>query len=285
MRVLLVGQGRWVEVLRAGLAEYAAGDIVAEAWSLDTPALALSPAHVLHALRSDVIVRVGFRPGARTRYGRGFDWLWQVLLRLNPRARAFVYWIGTDVHDTLRDAREGLQTARLVRLLRRASSIAGSGRLVAELEEADIQAALVPFPGGLARAPEKVAPLPDSFTVLSYVPDARPVFYGGPQILDAARAIPAATFLIVGGEGSWASAVPDNVRFLGWVEDMASVLDRSTAVVRLVEHDSVGGTAIEALLHARHLIYSYALPHATFVPFGDSEALTAALTDLLKAHD
>jgi len=280
IRVLLVGQGRWARVLCEGLSEYAGGATQCQVWSLDTPRQALSLVGVTAALRSDVVVRVGFRPGAHTPYGIGFDLLWRILLGLNRRARAFVYWIGTDVQDTLRDSRSGRSMRRLNRILRRARSIAGSDRLATELAEVGVEAKLVPFPGGLGHAPEKAAPLPEVFTVLSYIPDARPVFYGGPQILEAARALPHARFLVAGGSGTWTDSAPPNVEFLGWIDDMPTALDGSTAVARMVEHDSIGGTAIEALLHARHLVYSYDLPHAIHVEFGDTSALIAALAEL-----
>lgn len=284
-RVLFVGQGVWANLLCEGLSAQGDGRIHCTAWPFTTPAGAISLRSFLSALQSDVIVRVGFRPGAHTPYGIGFDLLWQLLVSLNRKARLFVYWIGSDVLDTLTDVQGGKSTRRLRRILRRAHSIAGSQRLVDELAEADICAKHVPFPGGLIRAPENVAPLPDSFTVLSYIPDDRFHFYGGHDVLSAARSLPNVRFMIVGGYGRWARDVPFNVTFLGWRDDMPSLLQRSSAVIRLVEHDSVGGTAAEALLYARHLIYSYELPHSIHVKFGDRKALVAALAALDEAHN
>jgi len=282
-KVLLVGQGRWVRVLCEGLNELAA-DFSCRSWALDRPRQALSIASLGAALSSDIIVRVGFRPGAHTRYGVGFDLMWRALLWLNRDARAFVYWIGTDVQDVLRDKQSGRSMSRLLRLLRRAKSLAGSERLASELAEIGVYATLAPFPGGLVPAPEKVEPLPEHFTVLSYIPDARPEFYGGPQVLAAARALPGARFLIAGGSGGWTQDAPKNMEFLGWTDEMARILGEATVVVRLVEHDSVGGTAIEALLNARHLVYSYPLPYAEHVGFTDSKTLITVLSDLETAH-
>lgn len=283
--ILFVGQGKWSRHLADALTRSSEGGLICTHWPLDRPQALFSLRDFRSALQSDILVRVGFRPGARTLQGWGFDALWMLLLRLNPRACRFIYWIGSDVSSTLHDAQRTQRHRRLDSVVGRANNIAGSERLASELATVGISAEHVPFPGGFNQVPETVVELPSEFSVLTYVPDARFEFYGGPSILAAARAMPSVQFRVVGGLGRWASDSPSNVQFLGWRDDMPDLLEKSSAVVRMVLHDSFGGTAGEALMYARHLIYSYELPFSTHVAYGDERGLVEAVSSLLRAHN
>ncbi len=127
--------------------------------------------------------------------------------------------------------------------------------------------------------------LPERFTVLTYIPDARPAFYGAGQVLAAARALPHIHFLVVGGSGPWATECPTNLEFLGWQKDMEPWYAAASCVVRMVEHDSIGGTVGEALSRGRTVVYSRPLEHTVFVPFDDAEALVGALDGLAADYE
>ncbi|MDO8836900.1 MAG: hypothetical protein Q7V01_14960 [Vicinamibacterales bacterium] len=284
MRIVFVGQGKWSKHLADALNRTSGERLACTHWSIDTPRAVLSLRNFGAAMGSDVLVRVGFRPGARSLKGWCFDALWVSMLRANRKARPFIYWIGSDVSDALHDLEQKRRNRRLESIVNRARSIAGSDRLTAELATAGIVADNVPFPGGFNQVPETVAALPTDFSVLTYVPDGRFEFYGGPSVISAAKALPSVRFLVVGGLGTWATDVPSNLQFLGWRDDMPDLLEKSSAVVRMVRHDSFGGTAGEALMYARHLIYSYELPFSTYVEFGDELSLIAALSKLSDAN-
>jgi hypothetical protein len=144
-----------------------------------------------------------------------------------------------------------------------------------------VEAATAWLPAPNAPQAGAVVPLPDRFAVLTYVPDTRPGFYGGPEILEVARRLPDAVFRIVGGTGSWlADPAPDNVEFLGWRDDMARLYDESSVLLRVVEHDSVSCMAVEALAHGRPVVYSRSFPYATEVTYGDADGLEQALRDV-----
>ena len=51
----------------------------------------------------EILVRVGYRVGSSTWRGRTFDAFWSSLCRTRPDAIKVHYWIGTDVHDTIRE--------------------------------------------------------------------------------------------------------------------------------------------------------------------------------------
>lgn len=280
--IVLTGQGRWVRELADGLQHYA-GLAVGTA-PFDRAAQALRPSAWRMIAGARTVVAVGFRPGAGTVRGILFDTAFALMRSLGPRERTIYYWIGSDVHNMLLDLKRGRPTRRLKRALETCEHFAGSRVLARELADAGIVAELVDFPWLGIPDDAGPLPLPARFTVLSYVPDARPAFYGGPQLCEAARALPSAEFLIVGGTGAWATDTPPNMRFLGWQEDMRSCYAASACVVRLVEHDSIGGTVVEGLAYGRPAVYSQPLEHTIHVTFGDVSRLVEVLRTLADGY-
>jgi glycosyltransferase involved in cell wall biosynthesis len=72
--------------------------------------------------------------------------------------------------------------------------------------------------------------------------------------------------------------------FHGWQRDLEPFYRKSSVLVRLVEHDGTGLTAVEALSRGRHVIYSFPLPHTLRVAWGDNDALSRILSGLLNLH-
>ena len=278
IRLALMGQPWWSGRLAGMLNQHP---------ELQARALAgraiLSPRGLAWLARADLLLRVGFRPGAPTRNGRAFDALWAALRFLNPGAPVVYYWLGTDVLNSLEDARAGRLRQGPHRKALRAVHWADAPWLVEELREVGYQASFHPIPVPLAglEAPES---LPGRFSVLTYVPDARADYYGGREILAAARAMPTVPFVVLGGLGAWAEPVPPNLSFVGWQEDVRPFLCACSVLVRLVAHDGLGGTVREALEAGRHVIYSQAMPQVVHVPFGDPQALVRALAGLEQRH-
>lgn len=172
-RILLVGQGKWSRHLANALNRSAGESVSCAYWSIDTPWMVLSLRNLTTALKSDVIVRVRFRPGSSSLRGRGLDAFWNLLLAANRSARPFIYWIGSDVSDLLFESERSHCNRRLNSIVARPRNIAGSERLASELAAVGINSKHVPFPGGLNQVPETVTPLPPDFAVLTYVSDGR----------------------------------------------------------------------------------------------------------------
>jgi glycosyltransferase involved in cell wall biosynthesis len=126
--------------------------------------------------------------------------------------------------------------------------------------------------------------LPPEFSVLTYIPDFRYRFYAGDCLYEAARRLPEIRFNVVGGLGTWVTEPLPNLVFHGWQSDMHRFHRDATVLVRLVEHDGTGLTAIEGLSLGRHVIYSHPLPHTIPVAWGDSDALVDTLRGLLALH-
>jgi glycosyltransferase involved in cell wall biosynthesis len=233
--------------------------------------------------RSDrlAIMRAGYRVGATTPRGRLFDAYWSLLERALPNAAVCHYWLGTDVLNTLEEARAGTLHRDKINASRGDLHLAAAPWLVSELEEVGIHAVMAHVQP-VALAPHDVPPMPDVYSVLSYVPGARFGFYGGPAIIEAARRLADVRFDIV-GRGEPDPSAPPNVRWHGWVENMAERYADASVVVRLPQHDAFGGTVVEGLFNARHVVYSYDVPHVRRVWPVTPEALTAVL-DELRAH-
>ena len=241
----------------------------------------LKPRTLTAVRNADVFMRVGFRPGARTPRGIAFDLLWSIYRSLNRRALAVHFWIGTDVLNTLNDVRSGKIVGPIFRHAIGDVHFAIAHWLIAELKQVGIESQYVLF----EKLPEDVVAiepptvLPQPFTVLTYIPDSRPEFYGAASIYECAGTLPEIRFEVVGGTGRWVQVPLPNLHFFGW-QNMAEYLKRASVLVRMVKHDALGGTVQQALAAARHVIYCYPVPHTSLVRFGDTATLIATISAL-----
>jgi hypothetical protein len=231
----------------------------------------------------DVIMRVGFRVGATTTRGRLFDAYWSLLRRRLPNAVRCHYWLGTDVLNTLEEARAGTLRRGALSATRGDLHLAVAPWLTAELESVGLRATTALLPAEQP-APRVAPPLPPEFSVLTYLPAARFEFYGGEAFLEATRRMPNVRFDVVGGPGERARPATANVRWHGWIDDMAQRYAQTTVVARIPSHDGFGNTVIEGLLNARHVIYTHEVPFVRKVWPATAEALVAALGELQDAQ-
>jgi hypothetical protein len=272
---MLIGQPFWVQRLSKLLTAHAADLLAARAFAGARDV----------AARTDLAVRVGYRPGASSRRGIAFDAVWHAMITLSGISQRAYYWVGTDVLNAHEEYTLGTHTRWFAREATGATHWAGAPWLAEELNELGVPATSVLFPAWLPICPT-VTSLPVRFSVLTYIPDARPEFYGAPEIFAAARAMPEARFTIFGGSGDWAKgSQPPNVTFVGWLEDVTQAYLDSSVVVRLVPHDAVGGSVREALSLGRHVLYSYLVPHTRYVPHRRADALISELRMLSALND
>lgn len=278
--VCLLGQPYWAKTLEDSLNASGRANV-----SAFRPRL--GSRHALSDLRkifsADVLVRMGFRPGARSVRGRAFDTFWAALRLLNPSASAVFYWLGTDVLNTADDLNRGKLRRRCYFRAKQDYHLADAPWLVEELAQIGITALpkTVTLPSIAHGEPSE---LPAEFSVLTYIPDARPHFYGGNSIYQAAQRLPEIRFDVVGGRGGWVPQHLPNLTFHGWQKDMMPFYRNATVLVRLVQHDGTGLTAVEGLSLARHVIYSFPLPYTLRASWDDVETLIATLHNLFEQH-
>ncbi len=282
MRLLIVGVGVWPERLGEALLQLPPPDGVPLEITVAGPGALLQWSLGRRRGRVDVAVRVGLRPGALTKRGLAFDLLWWAA-RARHRWRSEVfYWIGTDVLKA--QAQRGwLARRRLTSAVRIGTHVAAAPWLCEELAALGVPAELAYFP--LVMRDAEVEPLPAGPTLrlLSYAPKDRWEFYGGDLMLEALSAMgDGATMTLVGGRPSSVTELPPNVQVLDHVDDFPSLIPGAHAVLRIVEHDALGATVVEALQLQRHVVYTYPLAGARHVRFGDVEGLVDELQDLAR---
>lgn len=172
-----------------------------------------------------------------------------------------IHWVGSDVLSAANYFNENPQSLKAAKRL---IHWAGAPWLADELKEFGIEASFMPLPLKsvgvfLSQDPPK---LPSRFTVLSYLSDQRPRFYGWDYILQLSKDFPEINILIVGAKGEFAKNFPANIKFLGWVNDMYAIYANSTVLIRMTQHDGYGGTVQEALSLGRYAIWTYPFPGA-----------------------
>lgn len=282
-KIVFIGQSHWVKVLVAQLdAHETPGPLLkCTAVPINGPFAVLRFGVIRSVLEADVLVRVGFRPMAETRNGRLFEIVWWLISHLNPTAKQVLYWLGTDVLQAKRMLDAGINRSKFRHAATNYRHLAGAPNLVTSLGEAGVKAKLQWFPGITLSAPAVPPPYPVEFRLLTYIPDSRPNFYGGPQIIHLAKALEKVKVTVVGGYGDWLPIKPDNVDFVGWAEDMTEHYTQAVVVVRMVEHDALGGTVIEGMLFGRRVIYSRELENSIHVEFSDADTLIRVVAALL----
>ena len=96
------------------------------------------------------------------------------------------HWVGSDVLNAIQYAK---QNTNFIKINKNLIHWAGAPWLVDELKSIGIQSRFVPLPPHLVdhALSSSCSPLPNTFTVLSYIPDTRPQFYGYNYILRLAK--------------------------------------------------------------------------------------------------
>jgi hypothetical protein len=275
--VCVLGQSFWVERVEAGLRKYGEDRVKV---FVPTSGRWRPVSNLKQAVTSDVLLRMGYRPGARSVRGRAFDAFWRALRLLNPDASRIFYWLGTDVLRTVEDWKSGQLRFAAFESAKKDAHFTDAPWLSEELKSIGIKSLSLPVTMCRMQSADSLS-LPKEFAVLTYIPDCRPAFYGGECIYNSALELPEVRFDVVGGHGSWIPRSLPNLKFHGWQADMAPFYRGATVVVRMVQHDGTGLTAVEGLSLGRHVIYSFPLPYTTRVTWGDSIALTQRIRELL----
>jgi hypothetical protein len=283
-RVVFVGlHPMWPTILASGLQARFADELSVSAF-VQGAGISSIPGFFARLATADLIVRVGVTLNPGSILDRAF----MTAPAWRRRPCCALFWIGSDVLRLLESQTASEQDARMAHALATLPSLAGADHLVTELASAGVAATAVPFPATVLAPPACAPELPRRFAILTYLSvgsGPRFEFYGGPQILKAAEALPDTRFMVMGVERIDGHRVPPNVELLGRLEDPSVAYGEASVVVRTVAHDAVGGTVMEGLLYGRHVVYTLPLKHTTTVPFGDTNALVEALEDLKARHD
>ena len=187
-------------------------------------------------------------------YGTGFGFaakLW-LLARILGK-RTINHWVGTDVLMALEDRRMRKMARRAAPFISLHLTVAPW--LVEELATAGIRAGLIPLVTPV-RYELRRGPAPAG--VLAYLPDDRADFYGGPIVYSAARQLPEIPFAVLAGTQARQPAIP-NVRYAGWVDDVAPLYEQYPILLRVARHDGLPKMVLEALAFGNQVIFEYPL--------------------------
>ncbi|MGI8927364.1 MAG: hypothetical protein ACR2HN_12080 [Tepidiformaceae bacterium] len=178
------------------------------------------------------------------------------------RRPILMHWVGSDVRHALAAQSAGRASARL---LRHAAHWADAPWLAEELAPLGIAPAVHPLPVPVAVGTS--LPLPAEFRVLVYLPASPHAFYDVAGILATVAALPEVPFTLAGGFTP--PERPPNLELAGYVKDLRPFYEASTALLRLVHHDGMSHSVVEALSFGRHVLWSYPFPGATRVAGAD----------------
>jgi hypothetical protein len=107
---------------------------------------------------------------------------------------------------------------------------------------------------------KKAPPLPEKFTVLSYLPPGKPEFYGEFLVKHLVDKYPHIHFKIVGidsfSNSPNVTSVPINYEL-----DIHHLYKDVSLLIRLTEHDGYSSMVLEAMSLGRNIIWTYDIPH------------------------
>jgi glycosyltransferase involved in cell wall biosynthesis len=174
-------------------------------------------------------------------------------LALNKKKPLIMNWVGTDVLTAISAFRSGKYRKDYID---NAIHFCEVNWIQDELKEIGINADIVNF-ASFDKKFQIENPTSEKFTVLTYIPNQRSDFYGPNLFLNVARFFPEIDFLIAGTTAEEYQPLPENVKALGWVEDMDSLYAVVHVCVRIPEHDGLSTFILEALARGKDVIYKY----------------------------
>ncbi len=102
--------------------------------------------------------------------------------------------------------------------------------------------------------------LPEKFTILSYIPETRPEFYGKSIVEQLIVANPRFHFIILGGSDFY--HYPNvECHTIDYKMDMIKFYNRTSVLLRLTEHDGLSNMVMESLAMNRHVVWTYDFPY------------------------
>lgn len=95
-----------------------------------------------------------------------------------------------------------------------------------------------------------------SIIAFTYLGKNRENFYGLDNIIKLAEKFPNVKFRVCGTDGENLVHL-NNIEYLGWINNVNEELDNCNIFLRLIEHDGLSNTVLEALSKGKFVIYSY----------------------------
>jgi len=195
--------------------------------------------------------------------GRGMrKFIFPLILRYLMNKHIFVHFVGSDVLQFKRQKFFDRMNWKLsLHLSNRIFS--GSPQLKRELRPL-IKSTF--FHLQYQETPHLNIPLPDEFTVLSYIPKVNPKFYGLDEILRIIETNSDVKFIIITDYKNELYNYP-NVTILPFdpSRNMEDLYREATVLIRLTDHDGMAQMVLESLSYGRYVFWTNKFPYCEHV--------------------
>ena len=185
-----------------------------------------------------------------------------VISKLSKYGQPILYhWIGTDVYRFIKDSYIKRQLKKYFILSPLVKNLVVWDNLKSELSQFNVKSTVLPLVK-LGRKKD-ITPLPEKFSILTYVPFKRWEYYNGDMILKLAEKFPDIDFHLLAAEGKTVKS--SNVYTYGFVEDVTPFYKNNLILIRVTRHDGLAKMVLEALSYGRQVLWNMQFPHCIYV--------------------
>ncbi|MBE0572442.1 MAG: hypothetical protein IH618_12935 [Ignavibacteriaceae bacterium] len=168
----------------------------------------------------------------------------------------FYHWIGTDVYRFINDAFIKRFFKKLIINSPIVRNLVVSENLKYELQQYRVESTI--FPLTKLKFVDDIPPLPEKFSVLSYVPKNRWDFYHGDLITELSIKMPDVDFhILAAGKNSGRT----NLFFYDFIHDTIPFYKKCSVLLRFTVHDGLPKMVLEALSNGRQVLWNETFPH------------------------
>lgn len=151
----------------------------------------------------------------------------------------------------------------------------------AELRKLGIEAQILPLP---PLNLYEMKPMPKDFTVACYMPGTNRDFYRPQDMFEVAKKMPDVQFKFFGNPTQVGKdpALPQNITYVGYVDNMEPFIEECSAIMRFPVHDGLPLGVLEFLLAGRYSIQSVPIKHTFFLPQFNVDQVVEGLRQIQK---
>lgn len=177
-------------------------------------------------------------------------------------AKKIVHFVGTDIWQLYHVSTIGLEQIWIPYLKNNVDEVLCEAEFTRlELEKLGIHAKVVPIP------PAKLyetRPLPKDFTVACYQPLINSEFYRPKEMYEIAKKLPDVKFKFFGNPKKVGNdpALPANIEFCGYINDMNAFISECSGIMRFPVHDGMPLSVLEFILAGRYSVQTVPIDYS-----------------------
>ena len=160
-------------------------------------------------------------------------------------------WAGSDVSIASKDISESIENKKYIQNV---THHAVAPWLKEELKEIGINAKYLPYLHFDKKTTPKI-PNSESISIITYISEKDPDFYGLPIVKKLAERHPNCSFTVVGMNGEDSN----NLSYKGWVNNMDEMMNQHHVALRITKHDGLSNFILDGLSLGRTVIYNQKL--------------------------